>query len=468
MSEKPTYEELEQRVKLLEKGAAKFDLNDTAPRKTEERFRMFLNNLGDIAYETDSSGNLTYANKITEVITRVPLKDMIGHPFLPLFTIESQQIARDVYQKTLSGKSLEYELTFASGRTCHFKNEPLRNNNDKIIGVFGIARDITERKKAEKALNESEARYRALFENMIDGIAVYEAQDNGEDFIFVDLNKAGETISSITRSNVIGQSVLEMFPGVKDFGLFEVFQDVWRTGQSTHRPTRLYKDNRISFWVENAVFKLPSGEIAAVYSDETKRRQAEESLKQAHDELERRVKERTATLEKTNARLMQEIEVRKQAEKALRKRETEMEIQSQHLLEVNSALKFLLKQRDEDKKELQASVVANVKELVAPYLDKLYQSNLDNRQRSYVEVAKANLNDIISPFIGNLSAKHLNLTPTEVQIANFVKHGKTTKDIAEIRNLSFETVRFHRKNIRKKFGIKNKKINLRTYLLSRQ
>ena len=161
-----------------------------------------------------------------------------------------------------------------------------------------------------------------------------------------------------------------------------------------------------------------------------------------------------------------DITKRKQAEEALQKREKELEIQTHHLQEVNSALKVLLKQRDEDKKELQESIVANVKELVFPYLEKLSLGKLDDRQRAYIKIIQSNLNDIISPFIGMLSSKFMRLTPIEVQVANFIKHGKTTKNIAEMLNVSVETIKFHRKNIRKKIGIKNKKANLRTYLLS--
>jgi len=165
---------------------------------------------------------------------------------------------------------------------------------------------------------------------------------------------------------------------------------------------------------------------------------------------------------------IRDITERKQAENELRKQKTELKIQSQHLQEVNSALKVLLKQRDKDKKELHESVVANVKELVAPCLAKLSQSKLDERQKSYISLAKANLDDIISPFIGNLSSKYLKLTPSEIQVANLIKHGKTTKEIAEVLCLSIETVKFHRKNIRKKIGINNRKANLRTYLSSIQ
>jgi PAS domain S-box-containing protein len=131
-------------------------------RESEERFRNFLENLGDIAYETDSSGNVTYTNKMGEIITSVPLKDMIGKPFLPLIAEESQEIAMDVYRKTLNGENPEYELTFLNGKICQFKNGPLRDKEGNIVGVFGIARDITERKRAEKELGRRDAILGAL------------------------------------------------------------------------------------------------------------------------------------------------------------------------------------------------------------------------------------------------------------------------------------------------------------------
>jgi DNA-binding CsgD family transcriptional regulator len=156
----------------------------------------------------------------------------------------------------------------------------------------------------------------------------------------------------------------------------------------------------------------------------------------------------------------------KLAEEALKERELELELQSQKLEETNTALRVLLKAREEDKRELEEKVLANVKELVTPYLSNLKKAGLDTRQRAYLEIVESNLNDIISPFLHNISSKYLNLTPREIQVATLVKEGKATKEIAEILNLSRNAVDFHRKNIRGKLGLKNKKANLRSHLLS--
>ncbi|MBW1692926.1 MAG: PAS domain S-box protein [Deltaproteobacteria bacterium] len=155
MGRKSTNEELKQRIKELEKKNVEQKRVEALLLQSEKRYRSFLENLGDAAYETDPSGNITYANKVAEIITSLPLKDIIGKPFLPLFTAESQEIALDVYQRTLNGESPEYELTLINGRTCSFKNKPMMDENGDIIGVFGIARDVTERRQAEKDLKRA-------------------------------------------------------------------------------------------------------------------------------------------------------------------------------------------------------------------------------------------------------------------------------------------------------------------------
>lgn len=144
-----------------------------------------------------------------------------------------------------------------------------------------LNRKIEAYKHAESALRENEARYRGIFENTKNGVVVYKAVNDGEDFIFTDFNNAGEKIENLKREDIIGKCVLEVFPGVKDFGIFQIFQNVWRTGKPEYHPVALYKDERIQGWRENFVYKLPSGEIVAVYADRTEEKRAEESLRQS-------------------------------------------------------------------------------------------------------------------------------------------------------------------------------------------
>jgi DNA-binding CsgD family transcriptional regulator len=147
-------------------------------------------------------------------------------------------------------------------------------------------------------------------------------------------------------------------------------------------------------------------------------------------------------------------------------REQELEINNLSLEEANTALKVLLKQREADKKELEEKVVTNIRQLVSPYLEKIGSTRLDSRQRAFLDIIQAHLNDVISPFLHRMSTLHLHLTPQEIHIASLVKAGRSTKEIADILGVSTNAVDFHRKNIRSKFGLKNRKTNLRSFLMS--
>ena len=183
-----------------------------------------------------------------------------------------------------------------------------------------------------------------------------------------------------------------------------------------------FQDRELKACVEIALFK----------------KEMEKALKEAHYELELRVKERTKDLE----------------------------IKTKSLEEMNTAMKVLLKRREEDKTEIENNVLTNVKELVMPFVDKFRETQLDDQQKTFLSIIESNLNEIISPFTRKLSLEFLNLTPTEIQIANMTKHGNTSKKIAKIMNISPRTVDTHKKNIRRKIGLEGKRANLRSYLLS--
>ena len=157
--------------------------------------------------------------------------------------------------------------------------------------------------------------------------------------------------------------------------------------------------------------------------------------------------------------IFRDIRKRKQAEEELQARAEDLE-------ETNIALKVLLKQREKDKAEIENKVLLNIEKLVMPDLERLKDSGLDERQKSYVNILESNLEEIATPFARTVSSKMLKLTPAEIQIANFVKQGKSTKEIADLLSLSGKTIEAHRKNIRNKLGIRNKKENLRSYLLN--
>jgi Response regulator containing CheY-like receiver, AAA-type ATPase, and DNA-binding domains len=161
-------------------------------------------------------------------------------------------------------------------------------------------------------------------------------------------------------------------------------------------------------------------------------------------------------------RALNELAERNERKKA----ENELRLKSKSLEEANTALKVLLQHREEDRKAMEEKVITNVKKLALPYIEKLKTLKLNENQLAYVNILENHLKDIISPFLHNLTVEHLDFTPREIQITSLVKEGRTTKEITEFLNISATAVDFHRKNIRMKLGIKNKKTNLRSFLLS--
>jgi PAS domain S-box-containing protein len=335
-------------------------------------------------------------------------------------------------------------------------------------GIVEYVRNITERMEAEQALRESEQRFRTVADFTYDWES-WIAPDGT--YLYV----------SPSCQRITG------------YGAYEFLKDPKFLEKIVHPDehkllVRHLKEEIVSINAQTIEFRIitSSGDerwiahiCQAVYGDDgsflgrrtsnrdiTEKKQGEAALRRAHDELEKRVEERTAELMKTNIELKAEILNRNKAEKALKQRGVELEIKTIGLEEANTALKVLLRQREEDKIELEEKVLLNVRELVLPYLEKLKMKKLGEKQRAYLGIIESNLNDIVSPFVHGLSSKLIKLSPTELQVSNLIKQGNTTKEIAEIMNLATSTIDFHRNNIRKKFGIKNKKTNLRTYLSS--
>ena len=156
----------------------------------------------------------------------------------------------------------------------------------------------------------------------------------------------------------------------------------------------------------------------------------------------------------------------KLAQEALKVREQELELKTQHLEEVNTALKVLLQQREQDKAELESKVLKNINMLISPYVAKLKNKNLKSGERALIDIIDSNLQDIVSPLLQRLVNAKIILTPQEIQVAALVKEGKSSKEIADILTVSETTVSFHRKNLRKKLGLDNSRKNLRAHLLS--
>ncbi|ETR68763.1 MAG: multi-sensor hybrid histidine kinase [Candidatus Magnetoglobus multicellularis str. Araruama] len=187
--------------------------------------------------------------------------------------------------KLPQGKELKDLTQTFNHMSCTLKDT--MDNLDTILGKRTkkltdlnnqLLAEIAARQDAEKQIKASSARYKGIFENTKNGIAVYRAVNDGDDFIFVEFNRGGEIIEKVDRQDLIGHRLTEKFPGVRQYGLFTVLQRVWKTGQPEYFPLGFYQDGRVSGWRDNYVYRLDSGEVVALYNDETDRKKAEEAL----------------------------------------------------------------------------------------------------------------------------------------------------------------------------------------------
>jgi DNA-binding CsgD family transcriptional regulator len=146
----------------------------------------------------------------------------------------------------------------------------------------------------------------------------------------------------------------------------------------------------------------------------------------------------------------------------------ELHLKTGRLEELNTAMRVLLDKRDEDRLRIEENIRVNLVQLIEPYLDLLGKSGLNPSQQQYLDVIRLNLNEVAGSPMPELSAKYYIFSPTELQVANLIRKGRTTKEMACLLNLSPRTVESYRNNVRKKLGLKNTKVNLKTYLSSRE
>ena len=298
-----------------------------------------------------------------------------------------------------------------------------------------IIRDISERLAGEEAIQNNEETMRVLLNSTHDLALLV-----GKDGTVLTANENAANRYGKKLEELIGTNIYPLMPPE----VLELRKRKAKEVIQTKKPVHYIEESNDKFFDCN-LFPILDNDgsvhsFTVFVKDITDRRLYEQAMQEVREELEQRVSERTRELE----------------EKA------------KNLEEVNTALKVLLKRMDEDKNVLEENILFNMGQLIEPYLEQLKKSRLTDRQKSLLEILESNLSDIVSPFARNVSNTFIKLTPAEIQVANLIRQGQTTKEIAGLLNLSTKTIEFHRENIRTKIGIKNKKINLRTYLLSSQ
>ena len=401
---------------------------EEALRTSEQEYRSIVENLNEVVYSADGAGRVTYVSPASESITGYAPSDIVGRFFSDFVFDEDLDHVRRRWAEVLSGqvKPTEFRMVKKSGETMWARtfSKPVFEVG-KAVGMHGVLLDITEYKETEAELRESEKRYRDLLETMNEGFTI--ADENG---VRTYANQRLCDMLGYKADEIIGRPVIEF--------LDEEGRKVWA------REFKKRKKGDSSPYQMNLLTK--DGEALPVII----------SPKPIFDEK---------GVFKGSYSAITNIRDLKRTEKSLIEREKELKVKTTNLEEMNAALRVLLRRMEEDRRELEDKVRLNLEQMVQPYLERLKGVGLSDRQRKNFETLETNLQEILSPFTRKLLTEYPRLTPSELQIANLLRQGKSSKEIADELSLSSRTVETHRRNMRDKLGIKDKKTNLRSYLL---
>ena len=495
MTQKSTCEKLKHRVKELEKEAVAREQAEETLKESEQKYRNIFESIQDVYYEVSIDGIILELSRSIEEVAQYKREELIGKSLYDIYVDPKQ---RDEFVKELQnkGKVSDYEVLLkdkdCSQGCCSITARLITDDQRRPVKIIGSLRNITERKRAEEALQkahdelerrvrertvelvkaneqlrlemeerkQAEEKYKTLAESSLTGIFIH------QDGKYVFINDRFAEMHGYAREELLGEEYLKLIhPGErKAFAQIALARLRGEAVPQRYEVLRLRKDGE-TIWCEMMATLIEYGGRPAIMgnvTDITERKQAEEALLESTHRMQIAYDQAINYAEA----FKKEIDERKRVEEALQKRKEQLKTKAQSLEEVNTALKVLLKQREEDKTELEEKVLSNVKQLVMPYIQTLKNSRLGAEELACVSIIESNITEIVSPFLRRLSSKYLGLTPKEIQIADLIKLGRTTKEIAGLLNVSTRAVEFHRDNIRAKLGLKNQPTNLRTHLLS--
>jgi PAS domain S-box-containing protein len=294
----------------------------------------------------------------------------------------------------------------------------------RLAQVHGYAYDDTERKRAESALRAAEQRYRSLVELIPDAVWVSDSE-----VIWFANPAAARLLGAETPGELVGHSLLSLFPAAERDRVVERTREAM--GEGTVQPP----ERREMVRLDGKAVQVET--TAAPCDFEGKR----------------------AVL-----RVSRDITARVRREQEILRKDRELALHAQKVESLNAALRVLIEHREQELRQREEAMRATLSQLVLPHLSALGDSPMRDEQRALLEIVESNLREISSSFARSLSTWREKLTPTEIRVADLLRAGKRSKDIAASLHVSESAVAFHRSNIRAKLGLKGKPTNLVSFL----
>ncbi|AKB35071.1 sensory transduction histidine kinase [Methanosarcina siciliae C2J] len=273
---------------------------EEALRASEEKFRRIVETASEGIWLVDINGRIVFVNRKLSEMLGYSIEEILGQSPRKFMSPESRAKAGDRLSEHMQGviQVVDYMFIRKDGSElwCIVSSSPLFDDRGKYAGSLAMITDITERKRVEEALRFSNLYNRSLIEASLDPLVTI-----GRDGKIMDVNVATEQVTGYSRNELIGTDFSEYFidPEKARAGYRRVFTD----GEVRDYPLEIqHKDGHITPVLYNAsVYKDESGEVIGVFAaarDITERKKAEEALKEAHDNLEKLIEERTMQLEK--------------------------------------------------------------------------------------------------------------------------------------------------------------------------
>jgi len=398
-------------------------------RESEEKYDIHFSLTNDVLYSVDPEFRISSVSPSVERVLGYKPEELVGKPFQDLGVLDPDSLDKatsDTLQ-VLSGEKIYssiYKFITKDGvrKFGEVSGVPLIQDGS-ATAVISVARDITERIEMEKSLRESEERFRTIFESARDCVFI-----KNLDLEYEFVNPCMEKLFELRSDEVMEQGDRDLF------------------GEGSESLTN------------ESDLRVIGGEIV-----EEEHSKLINGILRTFHVIKVPMQDSTGMV-KGLCGIARDITERKRFEEELMTKERELAHQARYLEEMNIALKVLLDSREKEKKQAQEIMVSKAQKIIHPYLEKMEAGTLDEENSIYLSIIKSNLQELLSPYVGSVSLQYLNFTPMEMRIADLIKHGRSTKEISSLLNISSFAVSFHRSNIRKKCGLINSRKNLRSYL----